>query len=120
MPALAATFPQFHSTFARSAAHAAQAQAVLLEVAVQDLEFTGSPPVLAQVRRLSRARQANVLRHWLKATHKAVPSSAQLSELLDQIAACSTRGHAIHIKVGTGFAERRGPLLHWYNPSVLQ
>lgn len=116
MPALEATFPQFRDTFARSAAHAAQAQAVLLEVALQDLALIGAPPVIVQIQRLSRARQANVLRYWLNATYNAVPSAAQLTELLDQIAVCKTRGHGIHIKLGTGFAERRGALLHWYNP----
>jgi tRNA(Ile)-lysidine synthase len=56
-----------------------------------------------------------VLRHWLNTTYHAVPSAAQLAELLDQIAACTTRGHQIRIKVGTGFCERRGAALHWYN-----
>ena len=116
LPALEAGFPQFRSTFARSAAHAAQAQAVLLEVAQQDLEFIGSPPLIDRIQSLSRPRQANVLRHWLKAAHQVVPSAAQLTELLDQIAACRTRGNRIRIKVGTGLAERRGAHLHWYNP----
>ncbi len=120
MPALAATFPQFRETFARSARHAAQAQTLLLELAEQDLALIGTPPVLARIRVLSRARQANVLRHWLATAHQTVPSAAQLAELLDQIEACRTRGHAIHIKVGSGHAERRGPLLHWYNLPVLQ
>lgn len=119
LPALEATFPQFRDTFARSAAHAAQAQMVLQEVAEQDLALIGSPPVIKHIQRLSRPRQANVLRHWLNTTFGAVPSAAQLVELLDQIAACTTRGHQIHIKVGTGFCERRGAVLHWYNLLVL-
>ena len=119
LPALEATFPQFRDTFARSAAHAAQAQAVLLDVAVQDLALIGTPPLIVKLQHLSRPRQANVLRHWLNTTHHAVPSAAQLAELLDQIAACTTRGHQIRIKVGTGFCERRGAVLHWYNPSDL-
>ena len=118
LPALDATFPQFRDTFARSAAHAAQAQAVLLDVAEQDLALLGSPPVIKSLQRLSRPRQANVLRYWLNVTFHAVPSAAQLAELLDQIAACTTRGHKIRIKVGAGFAERRGAVLHWYNPTV--
>jgi tRNA(Ile)-lysidine synthase len=120
IPALEATFPQFRDTFARSARHAAQAHEVLLDVAVQDLAQTGSPPEIGRIQRLSRARQANLLRHWFNISHGAVPSAAQLTELLDQIAACTTRGHQIHIKVGTGFVERRGAALHWYNPAVLQ
>jgi tRNA(Ile)-lysidine synthase len=113
---LEATFPQFRDTFARSAAHAAQAQEVLLDVAMQDLVLIGVPPVIKSLQRLSRPRQANVLRHWLDSTFHAVPSAAQLAELLDQIATCTTRGHQIRIKVAGGFAERRGAVLHWYNP----
>lgn len=119
LPALDATFPQFRDTFVRSAAHAAQAQAVLLDVAAQDLAHIGSPPAITQLQGLSRPRQANVLRHWLNTAFQAVPSAAQLAELLDQIAACTTRGHQIRIKVGTGLCERRGAVLHWYNPTVL-
>jgi tRNA(Ile)-lysidine synthase len=119
LPALEASFPHFRDTFARSAAHAAQAQIVLQEVAGQDLALIGSPPVIKHLQRLSRPRQANVLRHWLNSTFGAVPSAAQLAELLNQIAACTTRRHQIHIKVGAGFCERRGPVLHWYNLLVL-
>jgi len=119
LPALDATFAQFRDTFARSAAHAAQAQAVLLDVAVQDMARIGTPPAIALLQGLSRPRQANVLRHWLHTAFQTVPSTAQLTELLDQIAVCTTRGHQIRIKVGTGFCERRGATLHWYNPSVL-
>ncbi len=119
LPALQATFPQFRDTFARSAAHAAQAQALLLELAVQDLALIGTPPVIAKLQRLSRARQANVLRHWLNTAFDTVPSAAQLAELLDQLDACRTRAHQIRIKVGAGFIERSGVALHWYNCSVL-
>ena len=120
LPALEAAFPQFRETFARSAAHAAQAQELLTDVARQDLlglvQPGNSAPVIDKVRQLSRTRQANALRHWLKTAHETVPSAAQLDELLDQIAACSTRGHHIHIKVGAGFVQRKGAVLDWYNP----
>jgi len=119
LPALDATFPQFRDTFARSAAHIAQAQEILLEVAEQDLVGIGTPPDIRRVQTLSRPRQVNVLRHWLLTTHLSVPSAAQMSELLDQIDACRTRGHQIRIKVAAGFVERRGEVLHWYNPAVL-
>lgn len=116
LPALEAAFPQFRDTFARSAAHAAQAQALLDEIAAQDLAQAGMPPAIARLQALSRARQANVLRHWLRTGHNAVPSAAQLQELLDQVEACTTRGHHIRLKVGTGFVEREGTVLNWYNP----
>lgn len=118
LPALQATFPQFRDTFARSAAHAAQAQQLLLEVAAQDLALIGVPPVIKQLRGLRRPRQTNVLRYWLHSTFKVVPSAAQMAELLTQIEACSTRGHQIRIKVGEGLIERRGEALHWYNPAT--
>ena len=116
LPALDEAFPQFRDTFARSAAHAAEAQRLLNEVAVDDLAQLGQPLQIALLQRLSRARQANVLRHWLRSAHGTVPSAAQLNELLDQIAACTTRGHRIRLKVGSGFVERQGAVLAWYNP----
>jgi tRNA(Ile)-lysidine synthase len=117
MPALAETFPQYRDTFARSARHAAQAQALLEEVASEDLVRAGTPPSLAALRALSRARQANLLRHWLKSAHGQQASAAQLEELLDQLAACTTRGHDIRIKVGTGFVRRNDERLA-FTPSL--
>ena len=116
LPALEVCFPQFRDTFARSATHAAQAQELLLEVAVQDLAQVGVPPRIKALQLLSRPRLANVLRHWLLSCHQATASAAQLEELMHQIDACRTRGHALRLKVGTGLCERRGPELHWYNP----
>jgi tRNA(Ile)-lysidine synthase len=115
LPVLGQVFPQFRTTFARSSAHAAQAQALLLELAQADLAQVGCPPALSALQQLSRARQANVLRHWLGSAHgeHARPNTAQLNELISQIAACTTRGHQLHIKVGTGFVVRQGAQLTW-------
>jgi len=115
LPALEQVFPQFRSTFARSAGHAAQAQELLTELAEQDLAVVGVPPSIEALQALSRARQANVLRHWLTRNHASTPSAAQLDELLQQVDSCRTRGHRVHIKVGTGFVERMGAVLDWYN-----
>lgn len=120
MPALRLAFPQFLDTFARSASHAAQAQSLLDEMASQDLRQLGRPadglPVIRALQMLSRERQGNALRFWLKSSYHVLPSTAQIVELLDQIRACTTRGHRIHIKVGAGFVQRIGPVLTWYNP----
>lgn len=116
LPALEATFPQFRDTFARSATHAAQAQRLLDELAVQDLAQVGQAPQIDRLRELGRDRQANVLRYWLRHAHGAMASAAQLEELLDQVAACGTRGHGIRLKVGSGYVERQGQVLTWYNP----
>ena len=113
LPAIEAAFPHFRATFARSAAHAAQAQQLLDELAAQDLLATGRPPRIAALQALARARQANALRHWLAAEHGCRPSAAQLEELLNQIARCTTRGHRPRIKIGDGFIERQGAALRW-------
>lgn len=119
LPALGLALPQFRETFARSARNAARASALLAELAAEDLSAAGSPPALAVLRTLSPERLANALRHWLKRDHGAVPSEAQLQELLAQIAACSTRGHHIRLKIAAGRVEREGPVLRWYNASPL-
>jgi tRNA(Ile)-lysidine synthase len=119
MPALAETLPRFRETFARSARNAARASALLAGLAADDLALTGSPPLIEALRRLPQERRANVLRHWLRQAHRAVPSEAQLLQLLVQVEACATRGHRIRIKVADGFVEREGERLHWYNPAPL-
>ena len=113
LPALEQALPQFRSTFARSARHAAQAQTLLAELAAEDLTRVGTPPAIQTLQGLSTARQANVLRHWLQEAHQATPSTAQLDQLLAQVAACSTRGHQIHLKIATGHVTRSGPYLHY-------
>jgi tRNA(Ile)-lysidine synthase len=122
-PALQAAFPQYRDTFARSAAHAAQAQSLLDEIAQDDvlhlLRARDGLPTLAGLQALGRARQGNAVRYWLKTRFGVIPSTVQLRELQDQLRACTTRGHRIHIKVANGFVERRGAVLAWYNPMVL-
>lgn len=120
MPTLQAAFPHCRETFSRSATHAAQAQQLLDEVAAQDCltvcRASDGLPAIKALQGLSRARQANVLRYWLKSVWQVIPSTAQLNELQDQLTACTTRGHRIHIKVGLGFVRRMGEALTWYNP----
>lgn len=117
LPAWESAFPQFRDTIARSARHAAQAQQLLETLAQLDMEPVAQSQglSLAGLQLLAPARQANLLRYWLKSTHGVVPSQAQLQELQRQIGACKTRGHRIEIRVATGFARRLGGLLCWYN-----
>jgi len=116
LPALQSCFADFLDTFSRSAAHAAQAQRLLEEVAIEDLSLVGNPPLISKLQALSTARQANVLRHWLKSGFQAVPSTAQMQELLHQIDACRTGGHDLDIKLANGRIRRLGKALDWYNP----
>lgn len=115
LPALEAAFPQLRETFARSAAHAAQAQRLLDALATEDVARLQPPqaagPHITLLQALPRERQANALRHWVRGQCGFAPSAAQLEELLDQVAACTTRGHRIRLKVAAGFVERAGACL---------
>lgn len=115
MPALTEAFPAWRDTVARSARHAAEAAELAQVLAAIDLDRVGVPPALAALQALSPARQANALRHWLRTVHQTTPSAAQLAELQRQIAACTTGGHRIRLKVGRGFVVREGVNLGWYN-----
>ena len=111
IPALEKTFPQFRQTFARSAAHAVEAQALFVQVASEDLAFTGSPPRIAALQDMTPERQTNALRYWLKSTYQVSPSAAQLAELQSQITHCTDKGKRLHIKVASGYIERQGDVI---------
>ena len=57
------------------------------------------------------------MRTWLRTAHAEQASTAQLDELLRQLAACATRGHDIQLRVGQGFVRRDGARLV-FTPSV--
>ena len=115
LPALERAFPQFRDTFSRSASHAAEAQEILNEVAAADLSglMASGGLNIKFLQQLSPARQSLVLRQWLKVHHQTTPSTVQMIELLSQIAACTTRGHQLRLKVGRGYALRDGQVLTW-------
>jgi tRNA(Ile)-lysidine synthase len=116
VPALVSVTPAFPAMIVRSAGHAAQAERLLGELALQDLGGLAQSTVLiALLRGLSVDRRANALRFWLRNAHGVQASEAQMTELLRQIAACTTRGHRIRIKVSSGRVERVAANLHWYN-----
>lgn len=116
-PAWERCFPGYRPMLLRSARHAAQAQQLLDDLARIDLERVGLPPVIAELQTLSRERQANVVRHWLRTSAGVAPSAAQLDELLDQVAHCTTRGHAIQLKVASAFVCRSRDRLA-YGPPI--
>ncbi len=111
VPTLEKNFPGFRAQFARSARHAAQGKRLLETLAALDLAQTGCPPKVKLLQQLSADRQANALRYWLKSAHSISPSEAQLHELIKQVRACSTRGHRIHLKIGTGQVRRENEML---------
>ncbi len=117
LPAWRDTLGDAVPAMARTARHAAQAQRLLDELAAIDAQHTGLPPAIAALQSLSPDRQANLLRHWLRQCHGVAPSAAQLDALLPQVAACTTRGHRIELRVAAGFVVRQGGALQ-YTPSV--
>jgi tRNA(Ile)-lysidine synthase len=113
LPTLQAAFPHHQSTFLRSISHIAQGNALLADLAGIDLEQVGIPPRIKDLQGLAVNRQANALRFWLKSEHGAIPSTAQLDELLKQILACQTRGHQLYLKVASGFVSRQADTLRY-------
>ncbi len=116
LPVLAQVFPHYRETFARSARNMAQAGALLTQQAIDLTATVGMPPRIKALQALPQAHQANCLRHWLKTQHQAMGSEAQMNELLSQIAACTTRGHQIRIKVAQGYVLRAGDALAFEAP----
>lgn len=88
LPVLKKHFPDYRTTLTRFASHAAQAQELLDEFAQKDytvcvdVNYNLQTSVLLQ---LSRARQINLLRYWLRKHPIAVPSEARLEEILRRI-----------------------------------
>ena len=115
LPALEGALPGIATAAARTAQHAAQAQVLLDELAAADAAAVGIPPRIKSLQALSAPRQANLLRWWLSGIPLATPSAAQLAELMGQIAACTTRGHHIAIKVGAGVVVRERDVLGFVN-----
>ncbi len=118
LPSLYEVFPTFRETLARSAAHIAQAQTLLQELAEEDLISVGIAPQIKALQALSEARRSNVLRHWLSA-QGCMASSSQLRELNRLIMACRTRGHDIQLKVGESFVVRKNDVLELVEYRVL-
>lgn len=113
MPVISAQFPAFVETIGRTARHAAEAANLLHEVAQADLEALGEPPSIFGLRQLTEGRRANVLRLWVKRCAGRAPSTVQLDELQRQLQSCTTRGHAISIKVAGGKVCRDGGVLRY-------
>ncbi|MCB2018932.1 MAG: tRNA lysidine(34) synthetase TilS [Hydrogenophaga sp.] len=116
VPAWEESFPGFRDRLVRSARHAAQAQSLLDELAHSDLKDVGEPPTIRGLQAMNPARQANVLRFWLRKAWGVSPSEAQMDALLSQIQACRTRGHRIELKVADGQVLRVGDCLAYVRP----
>lgn len=115
LPVIYDLFPHARDTIARTASNMGVAKQLLEAQAQDDAEavidaVSGGVNIKA-LQNLTAERQIQVLRYWLKNFAQTTPTAAQLQELLRQVAACTTRGHRIHIKVGQGFVQRKESFL---------
>ncbi len=86
LPQLAQRFPACRAALARSAAHFAEAAALLEEVAADDAGkwVRDGSLLVAGLRVPSEARAANLLRHWLRGQGGGIPSR-RLREVMRQL-----------------------------------
>lgn len=89
LPALASRWPAYRQTLARAASLSGETADLTDELALLDFERAGVSPQQTSIpitllENLSRARQKNLLRYWLRANGFTMPSVSQLGALLDQ------------------------------------
>jgi tRNA(Ile)-lysidine synthase len=87
LPRLRSRWPAAAATVSRSAAHLAQAARLLAEVAQADALAVadGHRLSVAGLQGLSRDRQANLLRGWLRERRLRPPPAARLAAILDEL-----------------------------------
>nr|WP_051428984.1 tRNA lysidine(34) synthetase TilS [Achromobacter xylosoxidans] len=103
-PVLDARWPGWRAIVARHARHMAEADEILDEVAREDFAALepgadGASFSLAAWRRLSPARQAHVLRHWMAQQGARMPTEARLNDLLRQLRGLHSLGHDRQLRV---------------------
>ncbi len=88
MPTLQQRWPSVNKTLGRFARQQAENNALLEELALidlQPLQQSDGGLDICGLRQLSSARARNALRYWIKTQQAGMPSSAILSQLLQQI-----------------------------------
>ncbi len=97
LPLLQQRWPAAVRQLAQTARHAAEAAALLDDLAGADLGAcaTGAALRVTLLARLPLARQRNVLRHWIRQRGLRVPSAALLERILDQVRAAPRTRHAV-------------------------
>ena len=113
LPLLAGRFPAYRATLARSAGHFAEAAQLLDELAACDgaAYFHDGALLIAGLRRLSRARARNLLRHFLASHGAVMPNTERLEEALRQ--ALTAKADArVCIELGTFELRRFAGALH--------
>lgn len=119
VPRLTARWPSLSRTVARSARHAAVAQGLLDELAALDAEgaVDGARLAAARLQGLSRARQANLLRWWLRRAGLSLPSEARLAAIQDDLLTARAEAQPLVTWEGGEVRRHRG-WLHAMRPLV--
>lgn len=98
LPLVQAHWPHATETIARSAAHAADAAAVLDEIGHADWRQIAAPELeslsIPGLQALSPARRRNVIRYWLRNGYGFTPSALHLEEILHHVNRLPRSGHA--------------------------
>ena len=116
MPILKDRWPSILNTISRSSEHCSEGQALLTELAEQDLSAglvvkEGSQTLSIEfLNRLSSARFNNLIRHFLAVNHCLMPSSQQLQQIYLQLNAAADKTPAV--KVGTHWLRRYQQHVH--------
>lgn len=109
-PLLTSRWPAVNQTLSRSAGHLSEAQQLLDELAAADLasvdaDFAAGSLNCQALLTLSAARQRNLLRYFLHQLSLALPSTAVLQRMLDEV--CAARADAEPLVIWSGFEARR-------------
>ena len=111
-PLIETSFPGFAAQIARSSSHIQAAQRLLDELAVIDLQTCGHEASLdlARLAALSTDRIDNLLRYWLQQQGLRLPSTAQLTQLREQMLNASSEAHPLLNLAGVTLERRAGLL----------
>lgn len=110
LPLMARSFPEPGSGLARAAAHLGETQLLAAEIAQEDAQaaVVDGALCLAALARLSLARRANLMRHWLQARGARMPDARHLAEILRQLATSAAdrapafRVDGLHLQASRG------------------
>ena len=107
LPLLNRRWPSFTETVKRSAEHCQEGQSLLTELAQQDFELCACADdvmLIAELKKLSRARFNNLLRYFLLRQQSLMPSAEQLNQVFKQMSAARDKMPAV--KVGNNWLRR--------------
>jgi tRNA(Ile)-lysidine synthase len=87
MPRLKFRWPKASNSLARSAALISKAKSNIDELAILDSGpiIKNNLIIIKKLQLLSRERQLNVLRHWVKINNKRVPNEKKINQIIDNV-----------------------------------